>query len=66
MSDDIVTRLRAMVQWCENPKCEGCEVENEAIDEIERLRYERDRYREMSDNYLKCLDIYSKKKWWQR
>ena len=38
MSDDIVTRLRAMMQGCENPNCEGCEVESEAADEIERLR----------------------------
>lgn len=40
MDDDIVTRLRAMMQGCENPNCEGCEVESEAADEIERLRYE--------------------------
>lgn len=38
MIDDIVTRLRAMMQGCENPNCEGCEVEAEAADEIERLR----------------------------
>lgn len=40
MTDDIVTRLRAMMQGCENPNCEGCEVEAEAVDEIERLRAE--------------------------
>ena len=40
MTDDIVTRLQAMIQWCEIPRCEGCEVETEAIDEIKRLRVE--------------------------
>ena len=35
--DDIVTRLREMLRGCENPNCEGCEVESEAADQIERL-----------------------------
>jgi hypothetical protein len=37
MNDDIVTRLREMLRGCENPNCEGCEVESEAADQIERL-----------------------------
>ena len=40
MSDDIVTRLREQMQGCDNRNCEGCEVEAEAADEIERLRLE--------------------------
>ena len=46
MDDDIVTRLRAMMQGCENPNCEGCEVESEAADEIERLRSENQTLKE--------------------
>ena len=51
MTDDIVTRLRKMLQGCENPNCEGCEVESEAADEIERLRRELHMAEKWRDNY---------------
>ncbi len=38
MTDDIVTRLREQMQGCDNRNCEGCEVESDAVDEIERLQ----------------------------
>lgn len=74
MNDDIVTRLNTEEMTKAFYKAfptvvtleDAMRQALEAADEIERLRYERDRYRETADNYLRCLDIYSKKKWWQR
>ena len=44
MTDDIVTRLRGLNTASYHLLC------NEAADEIERLRTERDRWRELADS----------------
>ena len=76
MSDDIVTRLRKALDEMEIG-CLGCSIINlndhdhdcltqNAADEIERLRKERDHWEERCKNAEECLQfINSRKKWWQ-
>ena len=64
MTDDIVTRLR--VATVADSADSIYKTMTEAADEIERLRTERDFWRERSDNNERCLDfIYKKNKWWR-
>ena len=58
MADDIVTRLRG--QRTNGVLCD------QAADGIERLRTERDHWRERCENAEECLQfINRRKKWWQ-
>lgn len=52
MTDDIVTRLR---EECESLKVD-VQVVREAADEIERLRAERDRWREVAKGLSCCVN----------
>lgn len=49
MSDDIVTRLRQFG--------DSCGLDAEAADEIERLRRDRDRWRNVADELVRAADI---------
>jgi hypothetical protein len=59
MTDDIVTRLRnAHEQSAKYPRLLLSEIEalNEAADEIERLRYEIARWKQLAKNDVKMCD----------
>jgi hypothetical protein len=68
MSEDIVTKLRKFAP--QSIKIgDDLHADNllEACNEIERLRLERDDYKEMYRLAKECLDfIYARKKWWRK
>ncbi len=56
MTDDILTRLREQVDnhfcYYDGEKCADCRNANDAADEIERLRAERDKWRSIANQLV--------------
>ena len=60
---DEIEDLRAELAECQR---QYQKLNKKYTDEIERLRQERDDYKEMHRLAKECLDfIYKRKKWWQ-
>lgn len=58
MNEDIVVRLQKNVEKCDDEMCAYCPVDNEAINEIQRLRALVDDLRPFMEDDVRCaLDM---------